>query len=65
MPVGTRYLVNKLGLRVTVVPWDYDFTQDHFDGLFLSNGPGDPTMCAKTVEHVRYVAWTGLDGLGS
>lgn len=32
-----RYLVNKLGLRVTVVPWDYDFTQDHFDGLFLSN----------------------------
>jgi len=54
-PVKTtfRYLVNKLGLRVTVVPWDYDFTQDDFDGLFLSNGPGDPTQCAKTVEHVK------------
>ncbi|CAK9061201.1 CAD protein [Includes: Glutamine-dependent carbamoyl-phosphate synthase [Durusdinium trenchii] len=50
-----RYLVNRLGLRVTVVPWDYDFTQENFDGLFLSNGPGDPTMCEKTVEHVRYV----------
>eukprot|EP00438_Fugacium_kawagutii_P016909 Skav236266 [mRNA] locus=scaffold2289:21206:46077:+ [translate_table: standard] len=50
-----RYLVNKLGLRVTVVPWDYDFTQDDFDGLFLSNGPGDPMQCAKTVEHVKYV----------
>eukprot|EP00434_Breviolum_minutum_P031230 symbB.v1.2.027619.t1/scaffold2810.1/size69760/1 len=50
-----RYLVQKLGLRVTVVPWDYDFTQDDFDGLFLSNGPGDPQMCSKTVEHVRYV----------
>jgi len=50
-----RYLVNKLGLRVTVVPWDYDFTQDDFDGLFLSNGPGDPTQCAKTVEHVKYI----------
>ncbi|CAK9103982.1 Protein URA2 [Includes: Glutamine-dependent carbamoyl-phosphate synthase [Durusdinium trenchii] len=49
-----RCLVN-LGLRVTVVPWDYDFTQDDFDGLFLSNGPGDPTMCQATVEHVRYV----------
>ena len=45
----------KLGLRVTVVPWDYDFTQDSFDGLFLSNGPGDPTQCAKTVEHVRTI----------
>ena len=32
-----RYLVNQLGLRVTVVPWDYDFTHEHFDGLFLSN----------------------------
>lgn len=50
----SRYLVKNLGLRVTVVPWDYDFTQDDFDGLFLSNGPGNPTMCAKTVEHVQY-----------
>lgn len=48
-----RYLVNKLGLRVTVVPWDYDFTQEDFDGLFLSNGPGDPTQCAQTVENVK------------
>ena len=54
-----RYLVNKLGLRVTVVPWDYDFTQEDFDGLFLSNGPGDPTQCAKTVEYVRLGAWKG------
>eukprot|EP00435_Cladocopium_sp_Y103_P035220 s1158_g9.t1 len=50
-----RYLVNKLGLRVTVVPWDYDFTQEDFDGLFLSNGPGDPTQCATTVENVKYI----------
>lgn len=35
------------------VPWDYDFNQIDFDGLFLSNGPGDPNMCAKTVEHIR------------
>jgi carbamoylphosphate synthase small subunit len=24
-----------------------------FDGLFLSNGPGDPSVCSKTVEHIR------------
>ena len=28
------------------VPWDYDFTTLDYDGLFLSNGPGDPKMCA-------------------
>ncbi len=35
------------------VPWDYDFNQIDFDGLFLSNGPGDPNKCGKTVEHIR------------
>lgn len=35
------------------VPWDYDFNQIDFDGLFLSNGPGDPNMCSITVEHIR------------
>ena len=24
-----------------------------FDGLFLSNGPGDPNLCSKTVTHLR------------
>ncbi len=24
-----------------------------FDGLFLSNGPGDPNLCSKTVNHLR------------
>lgn len=35
------------------VPWNYDFNQIDFDGLFLSNGPGDPNMCSETVEHIR------------
>ena len=56
-----RYLVNKLGLRVTVVPWDYDFTQEDFDGLFLSNGPGDPTQCAQTVENVKCLGMDAKD----
>jgi carbamoyl-phosphate synthase small subunit len=35
------------------VPWNYDFNTLEFDGLFLSNGPGDPSTCAETVEHIR------------
>jgi len=35
------------------VPWDYDFTRDEYDALFISNGPGDPTQCTATIEHVR------------
>ncbi|MGQ8338355.1 glutamine-hydrolyzing carbamoyl-phosphate synthase small subunit [Sunxiuqinia sp. A32] len=34
------------------VPWDYDFTNEEFDGVFLSNGPGDPAMCQQTVENI-------------
>ncbi|RZJ61515.1 MAG: carbamoyl-phosphate synthase (glutamine-hydrolyzing) small subunit, partial [Hymenobacter sp.] len=35
------------------VPWDYDFTTLDYDGLFLSNGPGDPKMCAPTIQHLH------------
>jgi carbamoyl-phosphate synthase small subunit len=38
---------------VTVVPWDYDFTADDYDGIMLANGPGDPQMCAATIENIR------------
>jgi len=37
------------------VPWDYDFSNEEYDGVFISNGPGDPAMCSKTVEHVKSV----------
>jgi carbamoyl-phosphate synthase small subunit len=48
-----RYLALTLRVKLTVVPWDYDFTEDEFDGLFLSNGPGDPTKLEKTINNVR------------
>jgi carbamoyl-phosphate synthase small subunit len=35
------------------VPWDYDFTTLDYDGLFLSNGPGDPKMCGATIGHLQ------------
>ena len=43
----------KRGVEVIRVPWDYDFNQLEFDGLFLANGPGDPEQCTKTIEHIR------------
>ena len=43
----------KRGIEVVRVPWDYDFNELEFDGLFLANGPGDPEQCGKTVEHIR------------
>lgn len=31
------------------VPFDYDYMQEEWDGLFISNGPGDPKMCKETI----------------
>jgi carbamoyl-phosphate synthase small subunit len=35
------------------VPADYDFTEEAFDGIFISNGPGDPVICTKTIAHIE------------
>lgn len=40
------------GVELKVVPWDYDYlspTEEPFDGLFISNGPGDPTMVKPAI----------------
>jgi len=52
----SRALVRR-GAAVTVLPWDYDFNaiRDNFDGLFLSNGPGDPKQCWIAAEKLRPV----------
>ena len=52
------------GANVLRVPWDYDFTKEKYDGLFISNGPGDPTTCAITIEHIRKAFETGKPILG-
>ena len=43
----------KRGVEVIRVPWDYDFNQLDFDGLFLANGPGDPEQCEVTISHIK------------
>ncbi|CAG5127998.1 unnamed protein product, partial [Candidula unifasciata] len=43
------------GASVTVVPWDHPLNPAEFDGVFISNGPGDPVMCDKTIRNIRSV----------
>ena len=44
----------KRGVEVKVVPWDYDFIADKdHDGVFISNGPGDPTTVRATIDRLR------------
>lgn len=43
----------KRGVEVVRVPWDYDYNDLKFDGLFLSNGPGDPDRCEAAVANLR------------
>lgn len=41
------------GARVIRVPWDFDFNTIPYDGLFISNGPGNPDFAEATVAHLR------------
>jgi carbamoyl-phosphate synthase/aspartate carbamoyltransferase len=58
--VGLKYnqlrcLVRR-GVEVLQVPWDYDFPSlagKDYDGLFISNGPGDPAKMEATVKHIK------------
>ncbi len=43
-----RYLLER-DTTVIRVPWDHDFLEEDYDGLFISNGPGDPKKCDITI----------------
>ena len=43
----------KRNVTVIRVPWDYDFNTLEYDGLFISNGPGDPDTCDAAVQNIR------------
>ncbi len=58
-----RSLVGR-GAKVIRVPWDYDFTNERCDGVVISNGPGDPTVCGPTIEHIKKAMSAGTPILG-
>lgn len=43
------------GADVLVLPHDYNFNRiaDQYDGLFVSNGPGNPATCTETIKNLR------------
>ena len=45
---------------IQVVPWDYDVNSEKWDGLFYSNGPGDPSMAAPTIKYLREAIKVGM-----
>ena len=50
-----RCFLNR-GCQVKVVPWDYKVQDEDpmtFDGLFISNGPGDPATLISTIANIR------------
>jgi carbamoyl-phosphate synthase small subunit len=54
--VAKRYILRSLlDLDVTVrrVPYNYDYTLEEYDGVLLSNGPGDPTQYQVTIDIVK------------
>uniref|UniRef100_A0A8C5NG52 Carbamoyl-phosphate synthase [ammonia], mitochondrial n=1 Tax=Gouania willdenowi TaxID=441366 RepID=A0A8C5NG52_GOUWI len=48
-------LLVKRGAEVHLVPWDQDLLSLEYDGLFLSNGPGNPALAEMLIHNVRKV----------
>lgn len=51
--------LTRRGVKVIRVPWNYDFNTLEYDGLFISNGPGNPDFATETVENIRKAMETG------
>jgi carbamoyl-phosphate synthase small subunit len=45
----------KFPVRLKRVPYNYDYSNEAFDGVFLSNGPGDPAHCTETISILQKV----------
>lgn len=46
-------------INVVRVPYDHDFTSMKYDGVLISNGPGDPKTCKDTIDNIRKVMEKG------
>ncbi|KAA3658972.1 MAG: carbamoyl-phosphate synthase (glutamine-hydrolyzing) small subunit [Calditrichaeota bacterium] len=58
-----RSLVSR-GIETHVVPWNWPVEKEEFDGVLISNGPGDPVQAEKTVLTVRKLFKIGKPILG-
>ncbi|MDD2475550.1 MAG: glutamine-hydrolyzing carbamoyl-phosphate synthase small subunit [Dysgonamonadaceae bacterium] len=46
-----RHLIQK-NIHLIRVPWDFNFNSIDYDGLLISNGPGNPEHCSKTIDNI-------------
>jgi carbamoyl-phosphate synthase small subunit len=53
-------------VKVITVPWDFDIfsLSEKFDGVVISNGPGDPKMSEKTIATIKKVLEKKIPTLG-
>lgn len=58
--------LTKRNISVLITPWDFDPFEKNikFDGLVISNGPGDPKMAGKTIDIIQRALKTDLPILG-
>jgi len=47
--------LTRRNMRVKRVPWNYDFSSEEYDGVMVSNGPGDPKIYRETIDIIRKV----------
>jgi carbamoyl-phosphate synthase large subunit/carbamoyl-phosphate synthase small subunit len=47
-----RKLLKFKDLYLKIVPYNYQIDED-YDGLFISNGPGDPVDCVETIATIK------------
>lgn len=54
---GVKHNIIRCLLRRNIeliqVPWNFDFNSMDYDGLFISNGPGNPDHCTEAVNNIR------------
>jgi carbamoyl-phosphate synthase small subunit len=60
-----RSFLNR-GIRVVRVPWDFDLVayDGQIDGVFISNGPGDPKTCVATISAIKKAISSNIPTFG-
>jgi len=43
----------KYDTTIVRVPWNYDYSNETYAGLFISNGPGDPAICQPAIHQLE------------
>lgn len=49
----------KLPVEIKRVPYNYDYSSEDYDGILLSNGPGNPTDYRETIKIVKKALGVG------